>query len=255
MATRTSASPLTSSVVAIKRKPNAERICEVIQEELSAFRYRAKAGGGSCFGRGASTVDPRSYVLGVSQQGFFSILPLALHLYVPFFCFTHIVSFGSTAMAVVATASEITIGSNFIGNLNIDEILILSTSTDGADCAIKSLMTAKMAIGVFVALALLVAPVRLQANTCIVVNGVSEKACQPGCCANKTCCATSAKRTGPSAQPLAKAASTDVLTLVAPAVVAISITHPTVTRSIARADVISRAHSPPRAALLCTFLI
>jgi hypothetical protein len=32
------------------------------------------------------------WLLGVSQQGTFSILPLALHLYVPSFCFTHIVS-------------------------------------------------------------------------------------------------------------------------------------------------------------------
>ena len=53
-------------------------------------------------------------LLGVSQQGFFSILPLALHLYVPSFCFTHIVSFGSAARAVVATASTIRPGSNFI---------------------------------------------------------------------------------------------------------------------------------------------
>lgn len=43
-------------------------------------------------------------MLGVSQQGFFSIFPLALHLYRPSFCFTHIVSLGSAPRAVVANA-------------------------------------------------------------------------------------------------------------------------------------------------------
>ena len=42
-------------------------------------------------------------LLGVSHQGFFSILPLAMHLYVPSFCFMHIVSFGRATKAVVAT--------------------------------------------------------------------------------------------------------------------------------------------------------
>jgi hypothetical protein len=45
-------------------------------------------------------------LLGVSQQGFSSILPLALHLYRPFFSFTHIVSFGSAANAVDTKASK-----------------------------------------------------------------------------------------------------------------------------------------------------
>jgi hypothetical protein len=57
-------------------------------------------------------------LLGVSQQGFFSILPLAVHLYVPSFCFTHIVSFGSAAKAVDATANTIRTGSNFIYDIS-----------------------------------------------------------------------------------------------------------------------------------------
>ena len=53
-------------------------------------------------------------LLGVSQQGTFSILPLALHLYVPSFCFTHMVSFGSTAKATVAKRSIAKAGRNFM---------------------------------------------------------------------------------------------------------------------------------------------
>lgn len=45
-------------------------------------------------------------LLGVSQQGFFSILPLALHLNMPFFSFTHMVSFGSVPNAVEINANK-----------------------------------------------------------------------------------------------------------------------------------------------------
>jgi hypothetical protein len=45
-------------------------------------------------------------LLGVSQQGFFSIFPLALHLYIPFFSFTHMVSFGSVPNAVESSANK-----------------------------------------------------------------------------------------------------------------------------------------------------
>lgn len=44
----------------------------------------------------------------------FRSLPLALHLYVPFFCFTHMVSLGSAARAVVAKANVVNTASNFI---------------------------------------------------------------------------------------------------------------------------------------------
>jgi hypothetical protein len=55
------------------------------------------------------------WLLGVSQQGAFSIFPLALHLYVPSFCSTHIVSFrGSPAMPAVAKATVTKIVRSFI---------------------------------------------------------------------------------------------------------------------------------------------
>jgi hypothetical protein len=45
-------------------------------------------------------------LLGVSQHGFFSIFPLALHRYIPFFSFTHMVSFGSVPNAVEISANK-----------------------------------------------------------------------------------------------------------------------------------------------------
>jgi hypothetical protein len=68
----------------------------------------------------------------------------------------------------------------------------------------SSVMFSKVTVSVAVGLALFAATVRLPATPCFVTNTPSEKACQPGCCANKTCCATSHERTGPAVQPLAK---------------------------------------------------
>src|SRR3954447_6716194 len=53
--------------------------------------------------------------------------------------------------------------------------------------------------------ALLFATVRLPAAPCFVTNTPGPKACEPGCCKNKSCCETSHQRTGPASQPLAKA--------------------------------------------------
>jgi hypothetical protein len=53
-------------------------------------------------------------LLGVSQQGVFSILPLALHLYIPFFNFTHMVSFGSVPYAKETKAKKVSRAINLI---------------------------------------------------------------------------------------------------------------------------------------------
>src|ERR1700745_3932816 len=68
-------------------------------------------------------------------------------------------------------------------------------------------MLSKIVISVVMALAFVAAPVGSAAGSGILVNAPSQKACQPSCCANKTCCATSSKNTAPSSQPLAKADS------------------------------------------------
>src|SRR6266566_8095965 len=67
-------------------------------------------------------------------------------------------------------------------------------------------MLSRIIISMAMAAALFTAPVGL-ARSCILSSAPSQKACQPNCCANKTCCATSPKNTAPPSQPLAKADS------------------------------------------------
>jgi len=110
-------------------------------------------------------------------------------------------------------------------------------------------------ISMAMAAALFMAPVGLAARSCILVNQPSQKACQPSCCANKTCCATSPKNTAPPSQPLAKADSSQQL----------SATCFAATLPLPDCEVGAEqfrfqaaaplANSPPRLALLCTFLI
>jgi hypothetical protein len=104
-------------------------------------------------------------------------------------------------------------------------------------------------------IALFTAAVRLPTTPCIITNTADAKACSPGSCANKTCCATSHKRTALPTQPLAKAtADQQSIATLSPAV-----TIPLAIQAIAEAryylQIESEAVSPPRLALLCTFLI
>ena len=103
--------------------------------------------------------------------------------------------------------------------------------------------------------ALLMAPVGLAARSCILSNAPSQKACQPSCCANKTCCATSPKNTAPPSQPLAKADSGQQLSAIC-----FAVTLPLSDREVGAEQfrfqaAVPLANSPPRLALLCTFLI
>src|SRR5260370_14002667 len=68
-------------------------------------------------------------------------------------------------------------------------------------------MLSRIIISMAIAAALFTAPVGLAARSCILSNAPSQKACQPSCCANKTCCATSPTNTAPPSQPLGKADS------------------------------------------------
>jgi hypothetical protein len=117
-------------------------------------------------------------------------------------------------------------------------------------------MFSKITVALAVGLALLTATVRLPAAApCFVTNTPSEKACEPGCCANKTCCATSHERTGPPVQPLAKSGSDqqNIATIAPAVVIALPLQFPKVAPVFHSADF--AAHSPPRLALFCTFLI
>ena len=112
---------------------------------------------------------------------------------------------------------------------------------------------ARIAISILTMAAFLAGPVHVSARTCIVSDAPIQKACQPGCCANKACCATSTKKSAPL--PFAKNASAPELTAISP---------PSI--SMSRRELVSQARqfsvsrelslaSSPRLAVLCTFLI
>jgi hypothetical protein len=119
----------------------------------------------------------------------------------------------------------------------------------------EMLMFSKITVSVAVALALCAATLRLPAAPCIVTNTPSPEACQPGCCANKACCATSHQRTGPPAQPVAKLSSDqqNVTTIPATIVFALPVHVATESRVLSSAERI--AHSPPLLSLTCIRLI
>jgi hypothetical protein len=72
-----------------------------------------------------------------------------------------------------------------------------------------------------VAMALPVAATPLSARTCILSNVASEKACKPGCCANKKCCETSEKNRATPSQPLAKSGADQQNIVASPTAIAV----------------------------------
>jgi len=105
------------------------------------------------------------------------------------------------------------------------------------------------------AAALFTAPVGLAARSCILYSAPSQKACQSSCCANKTCCAISPKNTAPQSQPLAKGDSSQQLKATG-FVAALSFSSYEAGAEQLRLEATApSANSPPRLALLCTFLI
>jgi len=117
-------------------------------------------------------------------------------------------------------------------------------------------MLSRIIISTATAAALFTAPVGLVARSCILSSVPSQKACQPSCCANKTCCATSPKNTASPSQPLAKADSGQQLSATCFGA-ALSLSSCEIGAEQFRCQAASPStHSPPpRLALLCTFLI
>jgi hypothetical protein len=117
-------------------------------------------------------------------------------------------------------------------------------------------MLGRIAIALGLIVALTTAPFQVAARTCILSDAPIQKACKPGCCANKTCCATSKKNTAPVSQPFAKSASGSELnatciatiTLIAPG-------HVSLDRQLSLSRAPSCALVSPQLAVLCTFLI
>src|SRR5437660_12453318 len=116
-------------------------------------------------------------------------------------------------------------------------------------------MLSRIMISVAMAAALLVAPVSISARSCILLNAAAEKACQPGCCANKTCCATSPQNTAPASQPLAKSASDQQNLVGLSSQGGLALLSPVAIASSFFSHEDSAAHSPPRLALTCIRLI
>jgi hypothetical protein len=129
-------------------------------------------------------------------------------------------------------------------------------STCGPDCATSSsVMLSKVTVSFAVGLALFAATVRLPAAPCMLTNAPSERACQPGCCANKACCETSYQRTGPPVQSLAKSGADQQNIATLPATVAVVVLNEAATGSSFFPSAEDSAHSLPPLALSCIRLI
>jgi hypothetical protein len=102
--------------------------------------------------------------------------------------------------------------------------------------------------------ALVSSAVRLPAFVCAVSSAAIGKACHPGCCVNKRCCAESQK-TLPS-QPLAKSGSANPdFVAVAAASLARVIVPVRSFERLPHATTVYVVNTAPRPAFLCTFLI
>jgi hypothetical protein len=116
-------------------------------------------------------------------------------------------------------------------------------------------MIGKITLSVAVGLALFAATVRLPASTCILSNISTQKACQPGCCANKSCCETSDERTGPPVQPLAKTSIDQQNIAPPPSTMVVAMLSQPATQLAIFPGADGVVHSPPPLALICIRLI
>jgi hypothetical protein len=123
-------------------------------------------------------------------------------------------------------------------------------------CYELNVMISKLATAVMLASALFVASMPLSAAPCILSNTPSEEACEPGCCANKTCCETSHTNTAPPAQPITKSGSDLQNIVVLSATVSVAGLNPATTvESVAFSSAENARHSPAPLALICIRLI
>src|SRR6266536_4803505 len=116
-------------------------------------------------------------------------------------------------------------------------------------------MLSRIIVSTAMAAALFTAPVGLAARSCIPSSAPSQKACQSSCCTNETCCATSPKNTAPPSQPLAKADSGQQLSATCFAGALPLSSFDVGAEQLRFQAAAPLANSPPRLALLCTFLI
>jgi hypothetical protein len=116
-------------------------------------------------------------------------------------------------------------------------------------------MLSRIITSAAMAAALITAPVSLTARSCILSSAPAQQACKPGCCANKTCCATSSEHKSTPSHPLTKADSSYKVNATS---VALPVVLPRPESGAQRFPVFnteSSAHSPPKLALICIRLI
>ncbi|PYK14956.1 MAG: hypothetical protein DME55_14315 [Verrucomicrobia bacterium] len=114
-------------------------------------------------------------------------------------------------------------------------------------------MLSRIIVSMAMAAAVFTAPVGLATRSCILSS--APTASPSSCCANKTCCATSPKNTAPASQPLAKGDSSQQLKATGFVTVLSFSSCENGTAQFRLEATASSAISPPRLALLCTFLI
>jgi hypothetical protein len=116
-------------------------------------------------------------------------------------------------------------------------------------------MLSRIITSVAMAAALVTAPVSLTTRSCILSSAPAQQACKPGCCANKTCCATSSHHKSNPSQPLTKGDSSYKVNATS---VALHVVPPSPESGAQQFQVFNaeyRAHSPPTLALICIRLI
>ena len=127
-------------------------------------------------------------------------------------------------------------------------------STRVVSYATSLLMISRIALSLATMAALTMAPLHLSARTCILSDAPAQKACKPGCCANKSCCATS-KKSAP-VSPLATNSSGSELNATCVATVVIACPdYVSLDRHLSVARSSLCAFASPQLAVLCTFLI
>jgi hypothetical protein len=103
---------------------------------------------------------------------------------------------------------------------------------------------------------LFMAPMGLTARSCIIFSAPAQKACKPGSCANKTCCATSSEHKSTPSHPLMKAGSSYEVNTISGA---LAVTVPSIPEIGNQKFLLSNTsvggYSSPTLAVLCSFLI
>lgn len=119
-----------------------------------------------------------------------------------------------------------------------------------------TLMLTRITLSLVLVAAVTVASERSASPACVLVNAPSQKACARACCANKSCCETSQKRTGAPTQPLAASGSHQENFVALTAVVSNGHVFPLRATEIPGFSIAEHLrHSPATLALLCIRLI